>query len=77
MGWRGSAQSFEGVIRPLIGGALGGISWRLLFAPVFMLAGLKGVFPGGAGIGAVWFSILLRIRILENGKMNLFFELFG
>jgi len=37
MGWRGSAQSFGGVIWPLIGGALGGFSWHLPFA-VYMLA---------------------------------------
>ena len=37
MGWRGSAQSFGGVIWPLIGGALGAISWRFPFA-VYMLA---------------------------------------
>jgi len=37
MGWRGSAQSFGGVIWPLIGGALGGFSWHFPFA-VYMLA---------------------------------------
>jgi len=37
MGWRGSAQSFGGVIWPLIGGALGTLSWRFPFA-VYMLA---------------------------------------
>ncbi|MEE4263129.1 MAG: MFS transporter [Desulfobacteraceae bacterium] len=37
MGWRGSAQSFGGVIWPMIGGALGAISWRFPFA-VYMLA---------------------------------------
>jgi ACDE family multidrug resistance protein len=37
MGWRGSAQSFGGVIWPLIGGTLGGFSWRYPFA-VYMLA---------------------------------------
>ncbi len=37
MGWRGSAQSFGGVIWPLIGGTLGGLSWRIPFA-VYMLA---------------------------------------
>jgi len=37
MGWRGSAQSFGGVIWPLIGGFLGGFSWRFPFA-VYMLA---------------------------------------
>ena len=37
MGWRGSAQSFGGVIWPLIGGALGGLSWHYPFA-IYMLA---------------------------------------
>lgn len=37
MGWRGSAQSFGGIIWPLVGGALGAISWRLPFA-VYMVA---------------------------------------
>ncbi|MGB9438349.1 MAG: MFS transporter [Desulfobacterales bacterium] len=37
MGWRGSAQSFGGVIWPLIGGALGGFSWHFPFA-IYMLA---------------------------------------
>jgi MFS family permease len=37
MGWRGSAQSFGGVIWPLIGGALGSLSWRFPFA-VYMVA---------------------------------------
>jgi MFS family permease len=37
MGWRGSAQSFGGVIWPLIGGALGAASWRFPFA-VYMVA---------------------------------------
>ncbi len=43
MGWRGSAQSFGGVIWPLVGGALGGISWHLPFA-VYMLAIPIGLF---------------------------------
>ncbi|MBI9083287.1 MAG: MFS transporter [Desulfobacterales bacterium] len=37
MGWRGSAQSFGGVIWPLMGGALGAISWRFPFV-VYMVA---------------------------------------
>jgi MFS transporter, ACDE family, multidrug resistance protein len=37
MGWRGSAQSFGGIIWPLVGGALGLVSWRLPFA-VYMVA---------------------------------------
>ena len=37
MGWRGSAQSFGGIIWPLVGGALGSVAWRLPFA-VYMVA---------------------------------------
>ena len=37
MGWRGSAQSFGGVLWPLAGGALGGFSWHFPFA-VYLLA---------------------------------------
>jgi MFS family permease len=43
MGWRGSAQSFGGVIWPLIGGGLGAISWRFPFA-VYLLAIPIGLF---------------------------------
>ena len=37
MGWRASANSFGGILWPLIGGALGNISWRLPFA-VYLMA---------------------------------------
>lgn len=46
MGWRGSAQSFGGVVWPLAGGALGGFSWHFPFA-LYMLAipiGLLALF---------------------------------
>ncbi|UCF31858.1 MAG: MFS transporter [bacterium] len=53
MGWRGSAQSFGGVIWPVLGGALGGVSWHLPFA-VYLLSipiGLAAIAavsePGG------------------------------
>jgi MFS family permease len=36
MGWRGSAQSFGGLLWPLLGGLLGGISWQLPFG-VYLL----------------------------------------
>jgi MFS family permease len=42
MGWRGSAQSLGGVIWPLIGGALGGVSWKFPFA-VYLLGLLLGL----------------------------------
>jgi len=37
MGWRGSAQSLGGVIWPVLGGALGALSWHMPFA-VYTLA---------------------------------------
>jgi ACDE family multidrug resistance protein len=37
MGWRGSANSFGGIIWPLVGGFLGTFSWHLPFA-VYLLA---------------------------------------
>lgn len=37
MGWRGSAQSCGGIVWPLLGGALGSVSWRLPFA-VYLVA---------------------------------------
>ena len=42
MGWRGSANSFGGIIWPVIGGVLGGLSWHLPFA-VYLLAIPLGV----------------------------------
>ncbi len=43
MGWRGSANSFGGVIWPLIGGVLGTFSWQRPFA-VYLLGILLGLF---------------------------------
>ena len=48
MGWRGSAQSLGGVMWPLIGGILGGFSWRFPFA-VYML----GIPVGLLAVAAV------------------------
>jgi MFS family permease len=42
MGWRGSANSLGGIIWPLIGGALGRISWHLPFG-LYLLAVLLGL----------------------------------
>jgi len=42
MGWRGSAQNFGGIVWPLIGGFLGGLSWHLPFA-IYMLAIVIGL----------------------------------
>ncbi|MGD8998324.1 MAG: MFS transporter [Anaerolineae bacterium] len=48
MGWRGSANSIGGIIWPLIGGALGRISWHLPFG-VYLL----GVLLGFLGMATV------------------------
>jgi MFS family permease len=42
MGWRGSAQSLGGVIWPVLGGALGAVSWHLPFA-VYTIAIPTGI----------------------------------
>ena len=43
MGWRGSANSFSGILCPLIGGFLGSFSWHLPFA-VYLLGIPLGFF---------------------------------
>jgi ACDE family multidrug resistance protein len=68
MGWRGSAQSFGGVIWPLIGGALGGLSWRYPFA-VYMLA----IPIGLLAIAAVPEpAIQHQARAESNGRTSVF-----
>jgi MFS family permease len=54
MGWHGSAQSLGGVIWPMVGGALGAISWHMPFGvylvaiPIGLVA-LAGIPKGVAG----------------------------
>jgi len=68
MGWRGSAQNFGGVIWPLIGGALGGFSWRFPFA-VYMLAIPIGLFA----IAAVPEPTIQHpVRAESNNKTSVF-----
>ncbi|MFC1863135.1 MFS transporter [Thermodesulfobacteriota bacterium] len=52
--FRGRFSSYLGTF-----GFIGQFLSPILFAPVFILVGLKGVFMVGAGIGAAWFLILL------------------
>jgi MFS family permease len=47
MGWRGSAQSLGGVIWPVLGGALGAVSWHLPFA-VYTIAIPTGIMAAVA-----------------------------
>ena len=51
--FRGRFSSYLGTF-----GFIGQFLSPILFAPVFLLAGLKGVFLVGAGIGAAWFVLL-------------------
>jgi MFS family permease len=57
MGWRGSANSFGGIIWPLIGGLLGGFSWHLPFA-VYLL---------GIPLG---FLVLITVPETHQGKIQ-------
>jgi MFS family permease len=62
MVWIGDVvpASFRGRFSSYLGtfGFIGQFLSPILFAPVFMLVGLKGVFMVGAGVGAAWFLIL-------------------
>ena len=68
MGWRGSAQSFGGVIWPLIGGTLGGFSWHFPFA-VYMLAIPIGLLAIAAVPGP---AIQHQARPESNGSTSVF-----
>jgi ACDE family multidrug resistance protein len=72
MVWIGEVvpPAFRGRFSAYLGtfGFVGQFLSPILFAPVFMLAGLEGVFGVGAGIGVAWFLILLLIGILRNRK---------
>jgi MFS family permease len=63
MVWVGEVvpPSFRGRFSSYLGtfGFIGQFLSPILFAPVFMLVGLKGVFLVGAGVGAAWFLLLL------------------
>ena len=52
MGWRGCASSFGGIIWPLVGGALGAISWRSPFA----------VYTAGIFLGIIALITIPEIR---------------
>jgi MFS family permease len=63
MVWIGEVvpASFRGRFSSYLGtfGFIGQFLSPILFAPVFMLVGLKGVFMVGAGVGAAWFLIFV------------------
>jgi len=72
MGWRGSAQSFGGVIWPLLGGLLGGFSWRFPFA-VYLLA----VPIGLAAMAAVPEPVVQHRPGVESGAGKTVFRFFA
>jgi len=63
MVWIGNAVplSFRGRFSSYLGtsGFIGQFLSPILFAPVMIAAGIRGVFMVGAGIGAFWFLLLL------------------
>jgi len=63
MVWIGDAvpASYRGRFSSYLGsfGFIGQFLSPILFAPVLILAGLKGVFMTGAAIGAVWLTLVL------------------
>jgi MFS family permease len=65
--FRGRFSSYLGMF-----GFIGQFLSPILFAPVFMLVGLKGVFLVGAGIGAAWFLVLFfglgRVNKINSHK---------
>lgn len=63
MGWRGSAQSVGGILWPLTGGALGGLSWHLPFS-VYTL----GIPLGIAAIFAIPKEITPEKSVETTGK---------
>jgi MFS transporter, ACDE family, multidrug resistance protein len=62
MVWIGDVvpTSFRGRFSSYLGtfGFIGQFLSPILFAPIFMIVGLKGVFIVGAGVGAAWFLTL-------------------
>jgi ACDE family multidrug resistance protein len=73
MVWIGAVvpPSFRGRFSSYLGtfGFIGQFLSPILFAPVFMLVGLNGVFMAGAGVGAAWFLILL-FALRRSHKIN-------
>jgi MFS family permease len=72
MVWVGAVvpPSFRGRFSSYLGtfGFIGQFLSPIVFAPVFILVGFKGVFLTGAGVGAVWFVLLLAIVVKIDKK---------
>jgi ACDE family multidrug resistance protein len=67
-------RSFRGRFSSYLGtaGFIGQFMSPIVFAPIFLLVGLKGVFLVGAGVGAAWFLLLLfglgRAKEMDSPK---------
>jgi MFS family permease len=70
MVWIGDAvpASYRGRFSSYLGtfGFMGQFLSPILFAPVLILAGLKGVFMTGAAIGAVWLALVLMFILTKR-----------
>jgi len=66
--------SFRGRFSSYLGtfGFIGQFLSPILFAPILIMVGLKGVFVVGAGIGATWFFLcLLGLRYVNSLKSHM------
>ena len=76
MVWIGDVvpPSFRGRFSSYLGtfGFIGQFLAPVLFAPILITAGLKGVFVVGAGIGVTWFLLcLLGLRYVNRMKPHM------
>ena len=76
MAWIGDVipSSFRGRFSAYLGtfGFIGQFLSPLLFAPILIMVGLKGVFVVGAGIGVTWFFLcLLGLRVVNRLKPHM------
>jgi MFS transporter, ACDE family, multidrug resistance protein len=76
MVWVGDVipSSFRGRFSSYLGtfGFIGQFLSPILFAPILIMVGLKGVFVVGAGIGVTWFFLcLLGLRYVNSMKPHM------
>ena len=76
MVWIGDVvpPSFRGRFSSYLGtfGFIGQFLAPVLFAPILIMVGLKGVFVVGAGIGVTWFFLcLLVLRYVNSMKLHM------
>lgn len=74
MVWIGDVvpSSFRGRFSSYLGtfGFIGQFLSPILFAPVFIQLGFKGVFIAGAGVGAVWLALLSTFVAKSGNKQT-------